>query len=85
MFDKWRLIPVVADPDDADPLIVGLIETRSSHQGMSSPMMIAFGGASRCRMNQSSTASCSRERLAWITSETKGMPVAWLNLSGSSA
>lgn len=28
MFDKWRLIPVVADLDDADPLIVGLIETR---------------------------------------------------------
>lgn len=28
MFDKGRLLPVVADLDDADPLIVGLIETR---------------------------------------------------------
>ena len=28
MFDKWRLIPVVASLDEDDPVIVGLIETR---------------------------------------------------------
>jgi D-serine deaminase-like pyridoxal phosphate-dependent protein len=26
-FDKWRLIPVVDDPDAADPVVVDLIET----------------------------------------------------------
>jgi len=28
MFDKWRLIPVVGDLDEPDPVIVGFIETR---------------------------------------------------------
>lgn len=28
MFDKWRLIPVVGDLDEPDPVLVGFIETR---------------------------------------------------------
>ena len=45
MFDKGRLLPVVADLDDADPLIVGLIETRFGTRS-------ADPGPARCRQGQ---------------------------------